>query len=82
MVDQFTKWVECIALLSQTAEVTARAAVNEFLARFGFPLNIFTDQDSNFESRLFKSICDVLQFRRSRTTLYRPSYNGQVQRFS
>ena len=29
MVDQFTKWVECIALPSQTAEVTARAAVNE-----------------------------------------------------
>lgn len=30
MVDQFTKWVECKPLISQTAEVTARAAVNEF----------------------------------------------------
>lgn len=59
MVDQFTKWVECIALPSQTAEVTARAAVNEFFARFGFPFNIFTDQGRNFESRLFKSICDI-----------------------
>lgn len=62
MVDQFTKWVECIALPSQTAdEVTARAAVNEFFARFGFPFNMFTDQGRNFESRLFKSICDILQ---------------------
>lgn len=43
MVDQFTKWVECIALPSQTAEVTARAAVNEFFAKFGFTFNIFTD---------------------------------------
>lgn len=59
MVDQFTKWVECIALPSQTAEVTARAAVNEFFARFGFSFNIFTDQGRNFESRLFKSICDI-----------------------
>lgn len=30
MMDQFTEWVECKPLISQTAEVTARAAVNEF----------------------------------------------------
>ena len=30
MVDQFTKWVECIPLPTQTAEVTARAAVKLF----------------------------------------------------
>lgn len=82
MVDQFTKWVECVPLPSQTAEVTARAAVNEFFARFGFPFNIFTDQGRNFESRLFKSICDVLQIHKSRTTPYRPSANGQVERFN
>ena len=29
MVNQFTKWVECIPLPSQTSEVTATAAVNE-----------------------------------------------------
>jgi hypothetical protein len=29
VVDQLTKWMQCIALPSQTAEVTARAAVNE-----------------------------------------------------
>ena len=32
MVDQFTKWVEIIPLPLQTAEVTARVAVNEFFA--------------------------------------------------
>ncbi|VDI61435.1 Hypothetical predicted protein [Mytilus galloprovincialis] len=30
MTDQFTKWTECIPLPSQTAEVTAQAAINEF----------------------------------------------------
>jgi hypothetical protein len=33
MVDQFTKWVECIPLPSQSAEETARAAVNQFFSR-------------------------------------------------
>jgi hypothetical protein len=54
MVDQFTKWVECIPLPSQTAEVTARAAVNEFFSRFGYPFQVFSDQGRNFESQLLQ----------------------------
>ena len=45
MVDQFTKWTECIPLPSQTAEVTARAAINEFFCRFGYPFEFFSDQN-------------------------------------
>jgi transposase InsO family protein len=73
MVDQFTKWVECIPLPSLTAEVTARAAVNEFFSRFGCPLQIHTDQGTNFESKLFKAVCDLLQIHKTRTTLFRPA---------
>ena len=54
MVDQFTKWVECIPLPSQTAEATAQAVVDQFFVRFGIPFQIFTDRGSNFESNLFK----------------------------
>ncbi|GFR61675.1 Pol polyprotein [Elysia marginata] len=82
MVDQFTKWVECIPLPSQTAEVTAMAAVNEFFCRFGYPLQIFTDQGRNFESQLFKSVCEVLHIYKGRTTPYHPSSNGQVEHYN
>jgi len=82
MVDQFTKWVECIPLPSQTAETTAQAAINEFFSRFGYPFQIFTDQGRNFESRLFTKVCELLQIHKSRTTAYRPSANGQVERFN
>ena len=80
MVDQFTKWTECIPLPSQTAEVTAQAAINEFFTRFGYPFQIFSDQGRNFESSLFKAVCDLLQIHKARTTPYRPSANGQVER--
>ena len=80
MVDQFTKWVECIPLPSQTAEATA--AINEFFSRFGYPFQIFTDQGRNFESSLFTNMCKLLQIHKSRTTSYRPSANGQVERFN
>lgn len=33
-------------------------------------------------TRLFKSICEILQIHKSRTTTYRPSANGQVERFN
>ena len=56
MVDNFTKWVECVPLPSQTAEIIARTAINEFFARFGYPYEIFTDQGRNSESELFREI--------------------------
>ena len=76
MVEQFTRWVECIPLPSQTAEVTATAAVNEFFSRFGCPFQIFTDQGRNFDSKLFRAVCEA------RTIPYRPSANGQVERYN
>ena len=78
MVDSFTKWVECVPHPSQTAEMTTRAAINEFFVRFGYPFEIFIDQGRNFESELFQKVCEL----QSRTTPYRPSGNGQVKRYS
>lgn len=82
LVDQFTKWFEIIPLPSQTAEETARAAVNEGFTMFGCPFTIHSDQGRNFESALFKSICRTLHIHKTRTTPYRPSANGQVERFN
>ena len=82
MVDQFTKWVECVPLPNQTAEVTAKAAVDQFFSRFGCPFQVFSDQGRNFESKLFQALCDTLQIHKARTTPYRPSANGQVERFN
>ncbi|XP_033731289.1 protein NYNRIN-like [Pecten maximus] len=81
-LDQFTKWVECIPLPNQTAEETAKAAVNHFFSRFGFPFQIFTDRGTNFESHLFKQLCERLHIHKARTTRFRPSSNGQVERFN
>ena len=38
MVDQFSKWVEIQPLAEISAETTARAAINNFFSRFGYPL--------------------------------------------
>ena len=78
--DSFTKWCECIALPTQKAEITARTVVDQFFTRFGFPAQIVTDQGRNFESNLFTEVCKLLKIKKSRTTAYRPSANGQAER--
>ena len=80
--DYFTRWMEALPLPDQQAESIARALVYEFIAKFGAPLEIHTDQGANFGSVLFKEVCRLLEFRKTRSTPYHPSSNGLVERFN
>nr|KAG5699813.1 hypothetical protein BaRGS_013533 [Batillaria attramentaria] len=82
MVDQFTKWVEAVALPDQSAETVARAAVDTLFSHLGYPLLIHTDQGTNFTSQLFSELCKLLHIIKTRTTPYRPCSNGQVERIN
>ena len=51
-------------------------------ARFGLPLQIFSDQGRNFDGKLFEALCKALQIHKARITPYRPAANGQEERFN
>ena len=80
--DQFTKWLECWPLPNQTPESIANNLVKDFISHFGVPLEIHSDQGKNFNSSLVKAICDLLEITKTQTTPYRPSSNGQVERYN
>lgn len=82
IVDQFTKWMECHPLPCQNAESIACVLVNEFIARFGCPLEIHSDQGRNVDGNLTRHLCKILQITKTRTTPYRPCSNGQVERYN
>jgi hypothetical protein len=82
IVDHFTKWTESVALPNQTAETVAKAFVDEFVCRFGTPLQLHSDQGSNFESEVFAGMCSLLHIDKTRTTSMRPQANGCVERFN
>ena len=82
MIDQFTKWVECVPLPNQTIDLVAKTVVDEFFARFGCPLEIHTDQGSNFMSGVFVDLANLLQITKTRTTAYRPRSNGNIERIN
>jgi transposase InsO family protein len=82
VVDQFSKWVACIPLPDQTAATMAQAFYEQFITIFGCPIYIHTDQGRNFDGNYFRALCELLQVVKTRTTPYRPSSNGQVERYN
>ncbi|XP_037903789.1 uncharacterized protein LOC119647089 [Hermetia illucens] len=50
MMDRSTRWPEAIPIADMTAECVASAFYNTWIARYGAPRTIVTDQDSQFES--------------------------------
>ena len=82
MSDYFTKYVEVIPVADQPAETCANAVIEHFIARWGSPLQIHSDQGAAFESNLFNELCSILQVTKSRTSARNPRGNGQVERFN
>jgi len=80
--DYFTRWMEAYPLPHQRADIIAHKLVMECIARFGIPLELHSDQGSNFQSDLFKSVCSLLEITKTRTTPYHPSSNGLIERFN
>lgn len=82
IVDHFSRWAEAYPIRNQEAVTVARVLVNEFISRFGCPRQVITDQGPCFEATLFKELCRRLQIDKTRTTPYKPSTNGAVERFN
>ena len=80
-IDRFTRWTEAIPIRDITAPSTAQALVNGWISHFGVASTITTDRGRQFESFLFKALCEILGSKRIRTTSYHPMANGMIERF-
>ena len=65
MTDYFTKLVEIVAIPDQSAEASARTILNEEIARFRSPISIHSNLGVNYESRIFRELCDLLEIKRA-----------------
>lgn len=80
-IDRFTRWPEAIPLVDITAETVATAFYAGWIARFGVPDELVTDQGRQFESALFKDLLKYLGIKKIRTTPYNPAANGLIERW-
>lgn len=80
-IDRFSRWPAAIPISDITAETIARALVQGWIAHYGVPRRITTDQGRQFESQLFTELSKLLGSKRIRSTPYHAQANGMIERF-
>ncbi len=69
-----------IALKNYTAEATAQALLS-VISVLGVPLEVLSDQGSNFLSTTMNHLCKRFRIHKIRTSPYHPQSNGRLERF-
>ncbi|KAL7848366.1 hypothetical protein AOLI_G00230840 [Acnodon oligacanthus] len=64
------------------APMVAEVLTAEWVCRYGVPQTLHSDQESNFESDVFRRMCELLGIKKTHTTPFRPQSDGQVERFN
>ena len=82
MVDHFTRLTVLIPTKTQAAETTISAIIDYWVAYYGVPRIIHSDQGATFTGALMTAICERLGVRKTRTTPYRPQADGRVERMN
>jgi transposase InsO family protein len=79
--DLFSKFVQAFPMRNQTASEVATILFHNLFNRFGYPAHIISDQGKQFDGELFHELCRYANIHKIRTTAYRSSSNGQVERW-
>jgi transposase InsO family protein len=83
ITDRFTKLTRAYPLANTTAEVVAKMFFDGWVASgYGIPQVLLTDNGSQFVAKFFQTFCKILGLKQVFTSAYRPSTNGQTERFN
>lgn len=52
------------------AQTVAETLVDQFITKFCVPTVIHSDQGRQYENRLLKDLCDILEIRKTRTMAF------------
>jgi transposase InsO family protein len=80
--DRFSKMSVAVAMPDQTASTVAREFVDRWVSLFGIPITVLTDNGPCFASKFFKVLTHILGVKHVFASAYRPSTNGQVERWN
>ena len=82
VTDSFTKYTEIFAVPNESAQTCARVILNDVICRYGCPLSLHSDQCRNYESSIFRELCDLLDIRKTCTFPKTSKCNGQTEQFN
>lgn len=76
-----TRFPEAVLVCRITASVVTRALIRFFLIQFGLPLAVKTDQSTNFQSRVFKQVLQLLGIKHIVSSAYHPESQDALERW-
>lgn len=74
------RWMEAYSIAKIEATTVVDTIMSQWLARFGCPEHITTDQGRQFTSSTFNELCKRLNITLIRTSAYNPRGNGLIER--
>jgi transposase InsO family protein len=80
IIDRTTRWLEAVPLRSMDTAACVDALLRTWVARFGVPSCITSDQGRQFTSAVWQRMCDKLGIEHITTTAYHPQSNGMIER--
>ena len=79
IVDSFSKYARFIVIPDKKAQTVADNFFNHWVAIFGSPLSILTDQGTDFKTETLSKICDYLQIDKRIISTKHPQANSQAE---
>lgn len=76
---ELTKFVEAYPIMSKDAETVAKSFVENFILRYGVPLEIATDRGSEFISITMNEVCNLLKIKQIQSTAYHHESIGALE---
>lgn len=81
IIDGHTRWVESRIIPDRAAATIASVFVQEWICRFGCPLELIVDHERGFVGDLLAQVCQALGVRRLPTTVGHPDANAPIESF-
>ena len=77
MTDDFTKYVELVAIPNKETATIAEAIVEKWICRHGCPLEVVTDQGKELCGQLTNDLFKLMNIKNNTTTAHHPQCNSQ-----
>jgi hypothetical protein len=79
-IDAFTRFLVAVPIKQKSAVVIATTLVEHLFLPFGTWRTIISDQGKEFCNEVLDKVASLLKVQKLRTTSYRPSANGRIER--
>ena len=82
VIDMTTRFADAYALPNQSANLCIQTLVNRFFCRYGVPMEILSDNGSQFKQKDMEELLKRLHIKHIYTSTYHPATNGTCERFN